>query len=146
MNKRLYVAIATMFATSAVFAADLNNTQWRTIDDTTGKAKAQVEFKQQANGTYTATIKKLLDPNVASKTCIECSGALKNKPLEGLTIVQNLKATSDGKYDGGTILDPKTGKTYKMKSEISADGKKMTVRGYMGISALGRNQTWQRVQ
>ena len=46
-------------------------------------------------------------------------------------------------YSGGTILDPKTNKQYKVK--ITDNGGTLTVRGYMGVSLLGRNQTWQRM-
>jgi uncharacterized protein (DUF2147 family) len=139
----LILATSTLFS-SAAFADALNNSKWQTIDDETGKPKAIVQFKQQANGTFNASIIKVLDPQ-AAQACQSCSGALKGKPLQGVTIVHNLKAIAAGKYDGGTILDPKSGKSYKMKSEFADNGKKLTVRGYIGISALGRNQTWIRV-
>lgn len=143
MKKLSIFVFASMVATS-VFAVDLNNTQWKTIDDKTGQPKAIVEFKKQANGTYNATIIKVLDPKSAH-ACANCSGALKGKSLQGVTIVQNLKQTVEGKYDGGTILDPRSGDNYKMKADVAADGTKVTVRGYIGISALGRNQIWYRV-
>lgn len=145
MNKRLLLVLSSLCATSFAFALELDQTQWKTIDDETGKPKALVEFQKQSNGTYSATVKKLLDPN-ANKVCAKCSGTQKGKPVEGLTIVQNLKADSATKFDGGTILDPKSGKTYKMKGEVSADGQKLQVRGYIGVAALGRNQTWHRAQ
>ncbi len=136
--------LSSILATSA-FAADLDNTQWKTIDDETGKAKALVEFSKKSNATYTATIKKLLDPK-AKTVCTECSGSQKNKPMEGLDFVQNLKPDSANAYSGGTILDPKSGKTYKMNAEMATNGKTLKVRGYIGIAALGRNQTWYRVK
>ncbi|KAA8731281.1 DUF2147 domain-containing protein [Acinetobacter qingfengensis] len=144
MKKLSLILATTALVSTGAFADTLNNSQWQTIDDETGKPKAIVQFKQQANGSFNAAIVKVLDPQ-AAKACTNCAGALKGKSLQGVTIVRNLKAVSTGKYDGGTILDPKSGKSYKMKSEISADGKKLTVRGYIGISALGRNQTWNRV-
>ncbi len=144
MKKLAFITLSSVLATSA-FAADLNNTQWRTVDDETGKAKALVEFSKSSNGTYTATIKKLLDPK-AKTVCTECSGSQKNKPMEGLDIVQNLKLDKGNKYTGGTILDPKSGKTYKMNAEMASNGKTLKVRGYIGVAALGRNQTWYRVK
>ena len=118
MKKLALLVAVGLSSMSSVFAADvLNGTQWKTIDDTTGKPKALVEFHQQANGTLSASIKQLLDP-ASGKICNACTGALKGKPVEGLTIVQNLKPTAGGKYDGGSILDPKSGKTYKLKGEI----------------------------
>lgn len=144
MKKFAFVALSSVLATSA-FAADLNNTQWKTVDDESGKAKALVDFTKNSNGTYTAKITKQLDPT-SKKTCEACSGSLKGKSIEGLTIVQNLKLDKGNKYDGGTILDPKSGKTYKMNAEMSSNGKTLKVRGYIGIAALGRNQTWYRVK
>lgn len=47
-------------------------------------------------------------------------------------------------WDGGSILDPQNGKTYNVKLTLADDGKKLEVRGYMGVSLLGRTQTWQR--
>ena len=142
MNK-WSIALLSLTVMGHAFALELNNTQWKTIDDETGKPKALVEFKKLSNGTYTATVKKLIDPN-ANKICSKCSGAQQGKPVEGLTIVQNLKAESATKFDGGSITDPKSGKTYKMKAEVSPDGQRLQVRGYMGVSVLGRNQTWYR--
>jgi uncharacterized protein (DUF2147 family) len=48
-------------------------------------------------------------------------------------------------WEGGSVLDPKNGKTYRCKLTLSPDGQSLTVRGYLGISLLGRSQTWKRV-
>jgi len=61
-----------------------------------------------------------------------------------VTIVHNLKNVGGTSYENGTILDPKSGKTYKLKGELAEGGKKLKLRGYIGVSALGRNQTWIR--
>lgn len=146
MKKLAWLTLAGLFTAAPAFAADaLNGTQWRTIDDATGKPRAIVEFKEQANGTLSATIKQLLDPTAAT-VCNKCSGNLKGKPIVGLTVVYNLKPNGQGKYEGGTILDPKSGSTYSLKGEIADGGNKLALRGYKGIAALGRNQTWQRVR
>ncbi|MBV7609781.1 DUF2147 domain-containing protein, partial [Escherichia coli] len=69
-----------------------------------------------------------------------------NKSLKGLTIVKGLKNTGGTSYDSGSILDPKSGKTYKLKGNLTDGGKKLELRGYIGVSALGRNQTWIRAK
>ena len=138
------VLLAAFMISAPAFAADvLHNTQWKTIDDKTGKPKAVVEFKENSNGTLSAQVKELLDPT-AAKVCNSCTGNLKGKPMVGLTIVSNLKPVGANKYESGTILDPKSGSTYSLKGELK--GNKLELRGYKGISALGRNQTWHRVQ
>jgi uncharacterized protein (DUF2147 family) len=49
-------------------------------------------------------------------------------------------------YDGGTILDPETGKVYSASMRLSADGTQLNVRGFVGLSIFGRSQTWTRVE
>ena len=47
-------------------------------------------------------------------------------------------------WSGGRILDPEDGNTYKCKIALNKDGT-LKLRGYIGIPALGRTQTWHRV-
>lgn len=142
-----FALFATLFSLSVTsFAADqLNGTSWRTIDDSTGKPRAVIKFNE-VNGELTGTVQSLIDKN-ATKVCEKCTGSLKNKPVVGLTLVHGLKAVSGNKdtYEDGNILDPKSGKTYKLKANLADNGKTLNLRGYMGVSLLGRNQTWQRI-
>ncbi|WP_288366269.1 DUF2147 domain-containing protein [uncultured Acinetobacter sp.] len=143
--KKIALALGLLGATVFANAADpLNGTVWKTIDDKTNQPKAIVKFTEQKNGTLSGTIQNVLTPG-QENGCTECEGPYKNKPLKGVTIVHNLKNTGGTSYDGGNIMDPKTGKTYRLKGEIAEGGKKLNLRGYIGISALGRNQTWVRV-
>lgn len=143
MKKIALLSVLSVFIAVPAFAADaLHGTQWKTIDDKTGKPKALVEFKEQSNGTLSASIKQLLDPTAAT-VCDKCTGNQQGKPMVGLTIVTNLKSVGGGKYEGGTILDPKSGSTYSLKGTLN--GQKLNLRGYKGISLAGRNQTWHRV-
>jgi uncharacterized protein (DUF2147 family) len=73
-----------------------------------------------------------------------CPGSKKDKPVVGMTILWGLKKDGD-KYTGGKILDPDNGKTYKCTISLADGGKTLKVRGYIGVSALGRNQFWKRV-
>ena len=47
-------------------------------------------------------------------------------------------------YDGGEILDPADGKVYKSKLTVRDGGRKLDVRGYVGVPMLGRSQVWLR--
>ena len=49
-----------------------------------------------------------------------------------------------GEYDGGQILDPDNGKVYSSKVQLTDGGRKFNVRGYIGVSLLGRSQIWLR--
>ena len=144
MKKMKKIALALGLLATAVLAnaADpLNGTVWKTVDDKTNQAKALVKFTEQKNGTLSATIQNVLTPG-EENSCGQCEGPYHNKSLKGVTIVHGLKNTGGKNYDSGTILDPKNGKTYKLKGELA--GNKLNLRGYMGVSILGRNQTWIR--
>ncbi len=117
---------------------------WRTIDDKTGKEKSLVRIVE-ANGALRATIEKLFrepheEPN---PNCDKCPGERKNKPVLGMMIMTGLKK-SGSEYDGGEILDPANGKTYRVKMWTAENGKKLNVRGFIGVSLLGRTQVWIR--
>lgn len=117
---------------------------WKTIDDKSGKPKAIVKLSV-TNGVLNGVVVKgykenAIDPNMT--TCTKCSGAMKDKPLIGLMVIRGLKAQADGSWSGGQATDAETGKTYKCTITPSADGKTLAVRGYIGISLLGRTQTW----
>jgi uncharacterized protein (DUF2147 family) len=70
--------------------------------------------------------------------------ALKNTPLLGLLILKGFKKDGDDQYTGGTIYDPKNGKTYSCK--ITRNGDKLNVRGYIGFSLIGRTTTWTKAE
>ena len=143
--KKIALAFGLLGLSALANAADpLNGTVWKTIDDKTKQPKATVKFTEQKNGTLTASIQSILTPG-EENACTKCEGPYHNKSLKGLTIVRGLKNTGGTSYDGGSILDPQTGKTYKLKRKLADGGKKLELRGFVGVAALGRNQTWVRV-
>ena len=140
--KKIALAFGLLGLSALANAADpLNGTVWKTIDDKTKQPKATVKFTEQKNGTLTASIQSILTPG-EENACTKCEGPYHNKSLKGLTIVRGLKNTGGTSYDGGSILDPQTGKTYKLKGKLADGGKKLELRGFVGVAALGRNQTW----
>lgn len=68
---------------------------------------------------------------------------LRTRKLDGLTIMAGFRYKGDGKWSGGTIYDPNSGKTYKCTLRL-IDPDTLKVRGYIGISLIGRNDTWTR--
>lgn len=119
---------------------------WKTIDDETGKPKSLIRISE-SNGELKGKIEKLFreageDPN---PKCDKCEDMRKDQPIIGMTILTGMK--KDGtEYNGGQILDPANGKVYRSKLSVTDGGKKLDVRGYIGIPMLGRTQTWVRVE
>jgi uncharacterized protein (DUF2147 family) len=117
--------------------------KWKTIDDETGKPISVVEIFENKGKIYGKVV-EIIDPKSKGKSCTNCSGEDKNKPVLGLTVIKGL--TKDGdEYNGGKILDPKHGKLYKCYINLE-EKDKLKVRGYIGISLFGRTQYWHRVK
>lgn len=114
---------------------------WTTIDDKTG-AKRSVVRISVSGGTLSGSVVKVFPQPGDSGVCSKCPGAFKDKKIIGLGIIWGLKDDGHGVWSGGSILDPKSGKIYKAK--ITVQGNKLLVRGYVGVSAFGRTQTWVR--
>lgn len=147
---RLTLAAGLMLvAGSAIAASDTPVGTWKTIDDSTHQAKSIVQITDN-NGEYQAKILKLLNrtPEAIARDgehplCKQCDGKRKDQPIEGMTIMWGV--TQDGDtWDGGKILDPKSGKIYKVKLSMLDGGQKLKVRGYIGFSLFGRSQVWER--
>ena len=118
---------------------------WRTIDDNTGKPRSLVRIHEH-NGEYSAVIEKgLLATDTPDAVCDKCTDERKGKRIVGMTIVKGIKFT-DGHYEGGEILDPENGKTYRCLMKLDSTGNQLEVRGYIGISLIGRSQNWTRVE
>jgi uncharacterized protein (DUF2147 family) len=117
---------------------------WKNIDDVSGKSRALIRITE-SNGTLQGKVEKVFPaPNEdQNPKCEKCDGVLKNAPIVGMTILSGLKRDGD-EYSGGQILDPENGKLYSSKVRVSDGGKKLSVRGYIGVSMLGRTQTWIR--
>jgi uncharacterized protein (DUF2147 family) len=139
------LAALTLFGSTLVaFASDSPVGLWRTIDDKTNKEKSLVRIVEQ-NGELRGTIEKLFRaPNEdPTPNCDKCEGEKKNKPVIGMMILTGMKKQGE-EYAGGQILDPADGKTYKCKMWTSEGGKRLNVRGFIGVSMLGRTQVWVR--
>ena len=121
---------------------------WKTIDDETKKEKSLIRITE-SGGVFSGKLEKLLDPATApDAVCEKCSDERKGKPLLGMTLVKGVRQSDGDKalWDGGEILDPNNGKTYKVRMTPTDAGKTLAVRGYIGAPLLGRTQSWLRVE
>jgi uncharacterized protein (DUF2147 family) len=118
---------------------------WQSIDDATGKPRAEIRISEAA-GVLTGRIERSLLPTPVGAVllCTLCQDDRKDKPLIGLDIIRQMKAGSDAQtWEGGDILDPDKGKIFKLRLQLQEGGKKLQVRGYIG--PFFRNQTWIRL-
>lgn len=118
--------------------------RWTTVDDETGKVRSVVQISQGRGGVLSGRILQVYKQAGDTGYCRKCPGSFKNKPVKGLRFMWGLKPDGERRWAGGKILDPKKGKIYKCKIELSQDGKRLNVRGYVGVSLFGRTQTWRR--
>ena len=146
MKQSVLAAIAAIaLASGGTLAQEVSPVGlWKNIDDETGKPKALIRISEN-NGELNGKIEKLYraPDEEQNPKCDKCEGARKDQPIIGMTILWGMK--QDGtEYNGGQILDPANGKTYKSKMSFADDARKLNVRGYIGMPMLGRTQTWIR--
>ena len=136
--------LAVAFAAAPALAADMTPVgTWTTIDDTTHKPKSVVQITE-AGGKLTGKVLEVLQSDDGPHPlCKKCEGERKDQPVEGMTIIWDVSKDGDV-WDGGKILDPKTGKVYKVKLTVTDNGQKLDVHGYIGFALMGRSQVWER--
>jgi uncharacterized protein (DUF2147 family) len=145
MNKTL-VALAFAVTAGSAFAQATPVGVWKTIDDKTKTERAQVRITE-SGGVISGKLEKLLAADAKQDAvCDKCSDDRKDKALIGLEIVRGVKKGDGDLWEGGTILDAAEGKVYKVRMTPIEGGKKMEVRGYVGMPMLGRTQTWIRAE
>ena len=69
---------------------------------------------------------------------------LRNRTLMGMNILEGFEKKDENFWEGGTIYDPKNGKTYKCN--MTLEGSTLKVRGYIGFSLLGRTEVWTKAE
>jgi uncharacterized protein (DUF2147 family) len=139
--------LATLLVSLPVWAQEASPVGlWKNIDDVSGKPKALIRITE-TNGQLQGRLEKLFLPADAEQSpkCDKCDGARKDQPILGMVFMSGLKKEGD-EYSGGEILDPDNGKVYKSKLKLTDGGKKLNVRGYVGVPMFGRSQVWVREQ
>lgn len=142
------VALATWLAAGASVAQTTPVGLWKTIDEDSGKAKSLVRIVER-DGVLNGRIEKLLDPDdAADAVCEKCPDERRNQPVLGMPIIRGVKkaASATTLWEGGDIVDPESGQLYRVRLTPSQDGRRLEVRGYLGLPLLGRTQTWLRVE
>ena len=117
---------------------------WTQVDDETGRPKSIIDISEAPDGTLQGAVRQVLFSDQGTNpVCKKCEGERHNQPVTGMTIMWGVKKDGD-QWSGGQILDPHNGKTYKVKLSLTDGGRKLQVRGYIGMPMLGRTQVWNR--
>ncbi|WP_334135617.1 DUF2147 domain-containing protein [Tepidimonas sp.] len=137
-------AAALLVAAAPAWAQMTPVGRWHTIDDETKEVKSEVVITEK-DGVLSGRVERLLrkgaDPN---RRCTACTDDRKDQPIVGLEIIRGVKPVPDkAVWEGGTILDPESGKTYNVRLTPVEGGAKLEVRG--SVLFIGRTQTWVRV-
>lgn len=125
---------------------------WQQIDHESGKVASHIKIYKGTNGKYYGKILKLLNQPASQPKNPKCEQCPKkdyryNQPIIGMNVLTNLKANKDLKSaTNGKALAPKSGRIFDCKIKLTDNGKKLKVRGYLGIPALGLTQTWTRLK
>jgi hypothetical protein len=121
---------------------------WKTLDEITGRTLAIIQIKEAPDHTLTGTlIKTFPDKNQnTNDICANCDpkDPRYNQRILGMMIMTEFKAINDNLWGEGKILDPTAGSIYRCQMRTVDNGKKLNVRGYIGLPLFGRTQTWVR--
>jgi uncharacterized protein (DUF2147 family) len=149
---RLLAALLTLLLASATVtlparAADARLATpaglWQPLDSS-GKPLGLIRIFE-ANGLYYGRIEPSSPSDDRSARCTRCTGERHDQPIIGLVLMRHLRP-ENGEYVGGDILDPDTGRVYGCTLRLTDGGHQLVMRGFLGISLLGRSQTWRRVE
>ncbi len=145
MTRRVFAfAILLLLAGAGLAHADPATSPvgvWRTFDDEDHSETGAIEIVEQ-DGVLSGRLIRILNPAHANAVCTACRDDRKNAPMLGLQLMRGLKPAGDRWF--GEILDPRTGKIYRVELRLQDGGQKLLVRGFIGVTLLGRTETWLR--
>lgn len=147
----IFLLFFLAFSVRAFAATSSPIGKWVTVDDKTQTPRSIVRIWEDTTGHLAGSIIKVNyrkdeGPNDVCDKCTDPEH--QNKRILGMVILWNMteNASDPLEWTDGSVLDPHNGKIYRCKMTLSPDGNTLMVRGYIGISLLGRNQTWTRAR
>ena len=144
MKNLLLVLVLFLAVSKSAFAQTTDNTPVGTWTNEDKEARFEI---YKCGSKLCGKIVWLKEPLLEGKPKLDRSNPdknLRNRPILGLVFMQNFEFDNDNKWDNGTIYDPKSGKTYSCYMKV-LNKSQMEVKGYIGVSLIGRTQNWTRV-
>lgn len=139
--KKLIMLLAAMLMSAAAMSAQNADAILGTFLSENGTGKIKVT---KAEGKYIGTLIWTKDEGALDVKNPDKS--LRNKVLAGKVILKDMTwDASKCEWRGGTIYDPESGNTYKATVKLKENGD-LTLRGYVGVPAFGRNSFWTRIK
>ena len=140
-----FCTVTTLASGAAAFANDSPTGLWQSIDDASGKPRAEIRITEEPSGLTGRIVRNLLasDPAVV-QLCTKCTDDRLGKPMIGMEMIRRAKRVGGSPvWEGGEILDPDKGQTYRLQLTLAGGGQHLQVRGYIGL--FFRTQVWRRV-
>ena len=116
---------------------------WEPLDSS-GRPLGLIQIFE-VGGLYYGRIEPSSPSDDRNARCTRCTGNRHDQPIIGLVLMRHLKP-QNGEYVDGDILDPDTGRIYGCSLRLTDGGHQLIMRGFLGISLLGRSEIWRRVE
>ena len=130
---------ASLGNSEAANAQDPIEGQW--FDE---KGNARIEIYRAADNKFYGKVAWLREPLRNGRPKVDENNPdpkYRSQPILGMMVLSGFVKDGD-EYEDGIVYDPKHGKRYSCKMKLEGD--RLEVRGYMGISLVGRSTTWTR--
>lgn len=140
----LLILLVSFFSLHAQNKADDITGLWLTSGQ---ENPAKIQIYRQGDK-YFGKIIWLKIPELNGKPRLDINNPEKSRrhhPVIGLVNLNDFKFNGDDEWKGGNIYDPVSGNTYKAYMYLK-DRNTLKIRGYVGVSIIGRTESWIRVQ
>ena len=142
LSSIFFFAVAMFFNANTALAESPIGLWWN------DEKSAHIEVYENAGKLY-GKIVWLKEPNDEAgkpKTDpLNSNPKLRTRPRLGMLIMAGVKPSGTDFWDGGELYNPKTGKTYTMNLTLQKDGT-LKLRGYIGVSLIGKTTIWTRIK